>query len=113
MKRRISVILSENAIIEVRERMLSEGYSLREKSKWVSEAIDSFLELKEYHALVKLAELVDNLSRKEVIYISNELDSKIDQAIVDVRKEYPNLEGVKSLIIRASIVRRLVLLSRK
>lgn len=113
MKRRISVILSENAIREVRERMLSDGYSLREKSKWVSEAIDSFLDLKEYHSLVKLAELVDDFSRKEVIYISNELDSKIDQAIVDVRKEYPNLEGVKSLIIRASIVRRLVLLLRK
>ncbi len=113
MKRRISVILSENAIREVRERMLSDGYSLREKSKWVSEAIDSFLDLKEYHALVKLAELADDFSRKEVIYISNELDSKIDQAIVDVRKEYPDLEGVKSLIVRASIVRRLVLLSNK
>lgn len=113
VKKRISVILSENAIKEVRERMLLDGYSLREKSRWISEAIDAFLDLKEYHALVKIAELVDDFSKKEVIYVSDELESKIDQAIVDVRREYPDLEGVKSLIVRASIVRRLVLSPQK
>ena len=109
-KKRISVILPTNAIKEIRGRMLKEGYSLREKSKWISEAIEDFLQLKEYHSLVEMAELVSDLAKTETVYVDQKLEDQLDDAIIDVRKKHPALEGVKSLIVRASIVRRLVLL---
>ncbi len=112
-KKRISVILSANAIKEIRERMLKEGYSLREKSRWISEAIEDFLKLKEYHTLVEMAELVDDFFKTDTIYITSDLEERLDEAIIEVRKNHPTLEGVKSLIVRASIVRRLVLLGKR
>ena len=109
MKKRISIILPENALKEIREHMIEDGYSLREKSKWISEAIEDFLKLSEYQSLVEMAELVGQLAKTETIYITSEIEEKLEEAIVKVRQQYPTLEGVKSLIVRASIVRRLVL----
>jgi hypothetical protein len=93
--------------------MLDEGYSLREKSKWISEAIDDFLKLTEYQSLVEMAELVDDLAKNETVYITPEIEDKLETAIIEVRKQYPAMEGVKSLIVRASIIRRLVLLGKR
>jgi metal-responsive CopG/Arc/MetJ family transcriptional regulator len=112
-KKRISVILPNNAVKEIRTRMLNENYSLREKSKWISEAIEDFLKLKEYQSLVEMAELLDDLAKTETVYITSDIEEKLDEAIIKVRKQYPTLEGVKSLIVRASIVRRLVLLGMR
>ena len=112
-KKRLSVILPENAVKEIRVRMLQEDYSLREKSKWIAEAIEDFLALKEYQRLVEMADLVDDLAKLETITITPEIEDKLEEAIIKVRKEYPILEGVKSLIIRASIIRRLVLLAKR
>lgn len=111
-KKRISVVLPKNAVKEIRENMLTEGYSLREKSKWLSEAIQDFLALNDYHDLVEMAELVDDLENTDAFYITPELEEKLEDAIIDVRKKHPAIEGVKSLIVRASIVRRLVVSGR-
>ncbi len=112
-KKRISVIMSNNAVKEIHSKMLEEGYSLREKSKWISEAIEDFLTLKEYQSLVEMAELVNDLTKNETIYITPDIEDKLDEAIIKVRTQYPTLEGVKSLIVRASIIRRLVLLGKR
>lgn len=112
-KKRLSVILSDNAVKEIHASMLEEGYSLREKSKWISEAIEDFLTLKDYQSLVVMAELVDDLVKQETISVTQEIEDKLEEAIINVRKEYPTLEGVISLIVRASIVRRLVLLGKR
>lgn len=105
--------MSDNAVKEIHMKMLEEGYSLREKSKWISEAIEDFLTLKEYQSLVEMAELVSDLTKNETIYITSEIEDKLDEAIIKVRTQYPALEGVKSLIVRASIIRRLVLLGKR
>lgn len=112
-KKRISVILPTNAIKEIHTHMLDDGYSLREKSKWISEAIEDFVKLKEYQSLVEMAELVDDLAKTETIYITADIEEKLEEAILKVRTQYPTLEGVKSLIVRASIIRRLVLLGKR
>lgn len=105
--------MSNNAVKEIHSKMLDEGYSLREKSKWISEAIEDFLTLKEYQSLVEMAELVNDLTKTETIYITPDIEDKLDEAIIKVRTQYPTLEGVKSLIVRASIIRRLVLLGKR
>jgi len=112
-KKRISVILSNNAVKEIHAKMLDDGYSLREKSKWISEAIEDFLKLKEFQSLVEMAELVNDFSKNETIYITEELEEKLDDAILKVRTQYPVLEGVKSLIVRASIIRKLIVVERR
>lgn len=110
-KSRINVILPENISKEIRQRMLNDNYSLREKSRWISEAIEEFLKLNDYHNFVEMANLVDDLTHAETIYITSDLVEQLENAVLQVRKEHPVLEGVKSLIVRASIIRRLVLLS--
>lgn len=112
MKKRINVRLPNNAVREIREKMLHEGYGLNEKSLWITEAINDFLSLKDYQNLVEMAELVREFSKTETVYIDSELEDKIEQAVIDVRRKYPTLEGVKSLIIRASIIHRLVIRNR-
>jgi len=107
-KTRISVMLPKQACLEIRQKMLKEGYSLREKSKWYSEAIESFLKLNGFQQYVEMASEVDELSQPETIYISKQLKDLLDTSIIKVRKKFPKLEGVKSLIVRASIVRRLL-----
>jgi hypothetical protein len=110
-KSRINVILPKNISKEMRERMLKDDYGLREKSRWVSEAIESFLKLEDFPILVELANLVDGLTNAETIHITPELEDTLEKAILHVRQKYPVLEGVKSLIVRASIIRRLVLIT--
>ena len=112
-KKRISVILSNNVVKEIHAKMLEDGYSLREKSKWISEAIDDFLKLKEYQSLVEMADLVNDFTKNETIYITPEIEEKLDEAILKVRTQYPIIEGVKSLIVRASIIRRLIVLGKR
>lgn len=112
-KSRVSVMLPKQACLEIRQKMLKEGYSLREKSKWYSEAIASFLELNNFHQYVEMASEVDELSQAETIYIPKKLEEDLEDSIIKVRKKFPALEGVKSLIIRASIVRRLLLPLKK
>ena len=69
--------------------------------------------LKDYHTLVEMAELLDDLYKTENFYITPDLEDKLEAAIIEVRRKYPALEGVKSLIVRASIVRRLVVLGKR
>ena len=106
-KIRLNVILPKNTKKEIRERMLQEEYSLREKSKWICESISELLSLEDYPQYVKTAGLMSNLADVETIYITEDLDQQLDDAILAVRKEYLELDGIKSLIVRASIVRRL------
>lgn len=108
-KARVSVILPRNACKEIRVRMLQEGYSLREKSKWYGEAIDLFLESPNYAEYVEMAALVEDKTQAETIYISKELQEKLEESIIDIRQKIPLLDGVKSLIVRASIIQRLLL----
>lgn len=44
------------------------------------------------------------------IHITTALVDELENSILNVRKEYPMLEGVKSLIVRASVIRRLIML---
>ncbi len=107
-KARISVILPKKVCQEVREHMLMKGYTLREKSKWYHEAIVEFLKIPDFPSYVEMAIYVDLLSTSETFYISEELEDMLEKALIDVRKKYPALEGVKSLIVRASIIQRLL-----
>lgn len=93
---------------KMQQRIISDGYGMRGKSKWIIEAIENFLQLPDYPALVDIADDMEQLSAIISIRISEQLMAKLDHAIVDVRRYYPAMEGVKSNLIRASIIQRLI-----
>jgi hypothetical protein len=89
-------------------RVVSDGYKLRGKSKWLIEAIESFLQLPKYYELVEIAQDIEKFDTTLSIRITEELMNKLEKAVIVVRKHYPEMEGVKSNIIRASILQRLL-----
>ena len=68
-----------------------------------------FYELPDYPALVDIADDMDNqLTEIVSIRLPESLMIKIEQAIIEVRRHYPAMEGVKSNVVRASIMQRLL-----
>jgi metal-responsive CopG/Arc/MetJ family transcriptional regulator len=103
-----SIKLQKNLHRRLQQRIIEDGYGMRGKSKWIIESIESLLDLCDYPTLVDIAEDMDQLSDMVSIRLPERLMVRIEQAIIHVRKQYPTLEGVKSNLIRASIMQRLL-----
>lgn len=103
-----SIKLQKLLHFKMQQRVISDGYGMRGKSKWIVEAIESFLQLPDYPTLADIADDMDQLSDVISIRLPNELTAKIDGAVIEVRRHYPAMEGVKSNLIRASIMQRLI-----
>lgn len=103
-----SIKLQKKLHYRLQQRIIEDGYGMRGKSKWIIESIESFLKLSDYPTLVDIADDMDDLSDMVCIRLPEELMNKIEQAIIHVRKQFPTIEGVKSNLIRASILQRLL-----
>lgn len=103
-----SVKVQKNLHYNLQQRIISDGYGMRGKSKWIVEAIESFLNLPDYPTLADIAGDMDQFTEVISIRLPEELMSKIDKAIIEIRRHYPTIEGVKSNLIRASIIQRLI-----
>lgn len=103
-----SIKLQKNLHRRLQQRIIEDGYGMRGKSKWIIEAIESLLTLPDYPALVDIAEDMDQLTDMVSIRIPENLMLRMEQAIVHIRKQFPTIEGVKSNLIRASIIQRLL-----
>jgi len=103
-----SIKIPKSVVQKLLEQVVHDGYGMKGKSIWISEAIDAFLKLPNYPELVDIATDMEQLEDGMSTVLSEDLIRRIDQSIVEVRKNFPSLEGVKSNIIRASIMQRLV-----
>ena len=103
-----SIKLQKNLHYRLQQRIIEDGYGMRGKSKWIIESIEALLNLADYPTLVDIAEDMDHLSEIVSIRLPEGLMLEIERAIVKVRKQYPTIEGVKSNLIRASILQRLL-----
>ena len=92
----------------LQQQIINDGYGMRGKSKWIIEAIETFLQLPDYPTLVDIAGDMDQLAEIISIRLPESLMLKIEKSIVDVRRFFPAMEGVKSNVIRASIMQRLL-----
>jgi hypothetical protein len=106
-----SIKLQKLLHFKMQQQIVGDGYGMRGKSKWIIEAIESFLQLPDYPSLVDIADEMEQLTEIVSIRLSEELMMKLDQAIIKVRRQYPAMEGVKSNLIRASIMQRLIRIS--
>lgn len=103
-----SIKLQKKLHRQLQQRIIEDGYGMRGKSKWIIEAIESLLKIVDYPELVDIAEDMGQLNEIVSIRVPEELMVKLEKAIIHVRKQYPTIEGVKSNLIRASIMQRLL-----
>ena len=107
-KIKITFVLPEALQRELKTSVVQNGYSLKDKSKWVAEAIENLFLMSNFASLVKLNEEMSGFEKPESIVVGKTLKAKIHEAIITVRKAYPDLEGVQSRILRTAIVQRLL-----
>lgn len=97
---------------EFSQRVIRDGYGMRGKSKWICECIEMFLELSEsdYPEYVSFAVALEEQRDKKIVSVrlSKHLAVAIDKAVRVIRGQFPEMEGVRSHIIRASIMQRLL-----
>lgn len=103
-----SIKLQKKLHYKLQQRIIEDGYGMRGKSKWIIESVESLLELSDYPTLVDIAEDMDQLTDIVSIRFPEHVMKKVENAIVQVRRRYPTIEGVKSNLIRASIIQRLL-----
>ncbi len=110
MQRKVmtSIKLQKKLHHRLQQRIIEDGYGMRGKSKWIIESVESLLSLSDYPTLVDIAEDMNQLTDIVSLRLTEDLMLKIEKAVIHVRKQYPTIEGVKSNIIRASIVQRLL-----
>ena len=108
IKTKITFVVPESLQKEMRQQMISDEYGLRGKSKWISESILMFLDLKNYIDLVQLSEEMKGFAKTETISVDKAIKNALEKAILEVRRAHPTSEGVQSSIIRTSIVQRLL-----
>jgi len=108
-KTKISFVLPESLQEEFKQKVLDDGYDSKGKSRWVSESVEQLLKLKSYPDLVKLNDEMKGFNKLESVVVIKELKDQIDSAIVEIRKNFPSIEGVQSRIFRTAIVQRILL----
>lgn len=103
-----SIKLQKNLHRRLQARIIEDGYGMRGKSKWIIESIEALLELHDFPTLVDIAEDMDHPSDMISIRLPERLMRRIEHAVIQIRQQYPAIEGVKSNLIRASIMQRLL-----
>ena len=107
-KVRVSYFLPEATLSDVKENMIARGYDLKGKSKWISEAIHDLLTFQNFIELVNINDQMHGFEKLDSISIERDLKTKLDNAIIEIRKIFPSIEGVQSKILRTAIVQRLL-----
>lgn len=107
-KVRLSYYLSEAILSDVKDNMNRNGYDLKGKSKWVSEAVASLLSLEGYSELVNINQQMQGFEKLDSLLIDRTMKENLDSAVIEVRRNFPGLEGVQSKIVRTAIMQRLL-----
>lgn len=107
-KVRISYFISDSLLSDLKDNMNKQGYDLKGKSKWITEAVHDLLKMNNYHELVMLSDQMEGFSKMDFISVDRQLKSLIDNAVIKIRTSYPALEGVQSKILRTAILQRLI-----
>jgi hypothetical protein len=85
-----------------------DGYSLKAKSLWVSEAVERLLSQASYVDLVKVNDVMQGFETLESILVEKKLKTQLDESVISIRRKYPEIDGVQSRIMRTAILQRLL-----
>lgn len=75
----------------------------KQKSKWINEAIGSFIKADPGLTTVGLGEDYETFDVTDDLVVDETTQNILEEAILKIRRQDPLYEGVKSAIIRASI----------
>ncbi|HEU5281103.1 MAG TPA: hypothetical protein VFU82_03890 [Gammaproteobacteria bacterium] len=107
-KVKISFVLPQGLQKDLKERIVQDGYSLKGKSQWVSEAIEHLLNKESYIDLVKVNDVMQGFEKLESVLVEKNLKSKLEASVINIRRKYPEIDGVQSRIMRTAILQRLL-----
>ena len=107
-KVKISFVLPQGLQKDLKERIVQDGYSLKGKSQWVSEAIEHLLNKESYIDLVKVNDVMQGFEKLESVLVEKNLKSKLEASVINIRRKYPEIDGVQSRIMRTVILQRLL-----
>lgn len=97
--------------IEMNQKLVSEGYGLRGKSKWICDSICKFLTFSDKEFIldcVELSEELEHLDKSISFRPTLEVEKLLDDWVIQVRMKMPIIEGLKSKIIRTAIIHNLL-----
>lgn len=103
-----SVKLPKQLCEQLTSRVIEDGYGLRGRSKWIVDAITALLDIPGFEEYVEIASDLRKCTQAVSIRMSEELAVKLDQEVIRIRKIYPEVEALKSNLIRASILQGLI-----
>jgi hypothetical protein len=95
---------------DLREKLLlavREDYGIKQKSRWVGEAIQQLLLNDIGLASVGLGEVHDQQDSSEVLLLDEATYLALETGMTTIRRQDPLYEGVQSAVIRAAIRNRL------
>lgn len=107
-KARISYLISELILSDLKNDMVKSGYDLKGKSKWICEAVHELLSMTNYKELVMLSDQMQGFEKLDYISVDRSFKTLISDAVINIRADYPSLEGVQSKILRTAILQRLI-----
>lgn len=107
-KVKICFVIPENLQKDLKEKIVMDGYSLKGKSQWVSEAVERLLNIDSYVDLVKVNDEMHGFERFESVLVDRTLKMKLDESVINIRRKYPEIDGVQSRIMRTAILQRLL-----
>jgi hypothetical protein len=108
LRYKITFVVPENLQKDLQERVIKDNYGLRGKSKWVSEAIQKLLAINNFPELVDYSDEMHGFEKLETVVVDYSIKQLLEDAILQIRKVYPLLEGVKSRVVRTAILQRLI-----
>jgi hypothetical protein len=102
--------IPHNLEIKMNKKLVADGYGLRGKSKWICDSLKAFLSEDEDFIMdcIQYVDDLENLEKTVSFRSSEEVDILLSSWLIKSRKKIPELEGVKSKIIRASILQALL-----
>ncbi|MGE3919342.1 MAG: hypothetical protein AB7F64_00105 [Gammaproteobacteria bacterium] len=105
-----SVKIPKTIHTQLLHAVVAQGYGMRGKSKWVTQAVDELLALPSSTLadLVDIAAEMTDLTEVLTIRLPASIVERLEKSVILVRTVYPAMEGVKSNIIRSAILQRLL-----
>lgn len=109
--KKLTVRFPKRLKTEMQEALIKSGYGLHGKSRWLKEAIITFLQQPNFIDFVEHGIDINqaDLTEVEAFYLDIEVNQMMKDAFVKVRVKHPLFEGVQSAFIRASVVYQLML----
>lgn len=85
-KIKVTFAVPNNLKNELRKHVIKDGYGLRGKSKWISEAVESLLEYKDFLELISYSDEMHGFDQIETAVVEYSLKIKLDKAIIQIRR---------------------------